>query len=197
MLEESIELMQRIFTEDCVTHEGKYYSVRDLVSFPKPVQNPFPFYFGGNSAKSFERTAKYGTGWLPAGLTTDEIRHGVEELRRACDRCGRDFDEIDIAPQLGIMMKDTSEEAHAAYRASQHYKHGLSLASSTYKGRDIQNYATRRLVGSRQEVIDRIGAYIDAGVTHFAALIFADNTLEASKEQMQRFAEEVLPVFRG
>ncbi|MCI9656091.1 MAG: LLM class flavin-dependent oxidoreductase [Lawsonibacter sp.] len=196
LLEESIQLMHRIFTEDCVTHEGKYFSVRNLISFPKPVQNPFPFYFGGNSEKSFERVVKFGRGWLPAGLTTDEIRYGVSKIKELCDVHGRDFDTIDIAPQIGIMMRNSSEEAHRTYRNSQHYKHGISLSKSTYKGRDIENYAARRMVGSPDEVLQRINDYIEAGVTHFAALLFADNTLEESKDHMQHFAEEILPHFR-
>ena len=196
MLEESVALMRRIFTEDCVSHEGKYFSVRNLISFPKPVNDPFPFYLGGNSEKSFERVARFGTGWMPAGLTTDEIRYGVDKIKEFCDQYGRDFSTIDIAPQFGVMLRQDSEDAHRRYRESQHYKHSISLSKSTYKGRDIQNYAVRRLVGSTQEVIDRVGAYIEAGVTHFAALMFADNTLEESKEQMQRFAEDVMPKFR-
>ncbi len=196
MLEESIQLMHRIFTEDRVTHEGKYYSVRDLISFPKPLQTPYPFYFGGNSEKSFERVVKYGRGWLPAGLTTDEIRYGVSKIKELCEIHERDFSTIDISPQIGIMMRKSSEEAHQTYRNSQHYKHGISLSKSTYKGRDIENYSTRRMVGSPEEVLQRVNDYIDAGVTHFAALLFADNTLQESKEHMQHFAEEILPHFR-
>lgn len=197
MLEESVQLLERIFTEDSVTHEGKYYSVRDLKCFPKPVQSPFPFYFGGNSTMSYERVAKYGTGWLPAGLKTEEMRVAVEKIGECCQAQGRSLDDIDVAPQFGVCIKKTHEEAHKAYQQSQHYQHSLSLSQTTYKGKDIQNYAERRIVGSPDEVAQRIQDYIDAGVTHFAALMFAGNSLEDTKEQMHCFAEEILPRFRG
>ncbi|HHY52221.1 MAG TPA: LLM class flavin-dependent oxidoreductase [Clostridiales bacterium] len=196
MLEESVQLLHRIFTEENVTHEGKYYSVRNLKCFPKPLQNPFPLYFGGNSTMSYGRVAKYGTGWLPAGLKVEEIRQAVEQIGYECEKQGRSLDEIDIAPQFGICIKKTHEEAHAAYQNSQHYRHSLSLQNTTYKGKDIANYAERRIIGSPQEVAQRIQNYIDAGVTHFAALVFAGNSLEDTKEQMHLFAEEVMPFFQ-
>lgn len=196
MLEESVQLMQKIFTQDVVDHQGKYYSVKSLKSFPKPLQTPYPFYFGGNSTKSYERVAKYGTGWLPAGLKLEEMRRAVAEIAEQCALQGRSIADIDVAPQFGVCIKSTHEEAHKAYQASQHYQHSLSLQNTTYKGKDITNYAERRIVGSPQEVAERVQDYIDAGVTHFAALMFAGNDLSDTKEQMHCFAEEIMPRFR-
>ena len=60
---------------------------------------------------------------------------------------------------------------------------------------DITNYAERRIIGSPKSVAQRIQGYIDAGVTHFAALMFAGNSLEDTKEQMHCFAEECDALF--
>ena len=175
MLDESLEIMTRLFKEEYVTYNGEYFDVQELQTYPKPVQMPFPFYIGGNSDNSFRRVAKFGTGWLPAILTVDEI---------------------DIAPQFGISVCKTHEEALEKFQNSQLYRHGISLAQSTMKGRDATNYAARNLVGSVDEVIERIQQYIDAGVTHFSALTFVDKDIERTKESMQFFAEEVLPAFK-
>ena len=43
---------------------------------------------------------------------------------------------------------------------------------------------------------EKIGRYREAGVTHFCALIFSTNTIEEMLEQMQWFAEEVIPRVR-
>jgi alkanesulfonate monooxygenase SsuD/methylene tetrahydromethanopterin reductase-like flavin-dependent oxidoreductase (luciferase family) len=50
------------------------------------------------------------------------------------------------------------------------------------------------LAGGPDEVTDQIRAYVDAGVTHFIAMVFAPH--EAHRESLRRFAEEVIPRFR-
>lgn len=196
MLDESLEIMCRIFKEESVTYHGKYFDVNELKSFPKPVQSPFPFYIGGNSDNSFERVAKFGTGWLPAILTTEEIRRGRDGVQKACEKYGRSIDEIDVAPQLGISMCKTHEEAMQRFKDSQLYRHAISLANSTMKGRDATNYSDRNLVGSVDEVLEKINQYIEAGVTHFSALTFVDKDIAHTEESMQFFAEEVLSKFK-
>ena len=196
MLDESLEIMTRLFKEDYVTYHGQCFDVQELQTYPKPIQSPFPFYIGGNSDKSFDRVAKFGTGWLPAILTTDELRHGLAGVQEACEKVGRSIDEIDVAPQFGISVCRTHEEAEEKFRNCQLYKHAMSLSQSTMKGRDASNIADRHLIGSVDEVIERIQQYIDAGVTHFSAMTFVDDDLTQTRESMQLFAEEVLPAFR-
>ena len=42
MLEEAVELMKRLWTEDEVTYEGRYYSLAGAKNDPAPVQKPHP-----------------------------------------------------------------------------------------------------------------------------------------------------------
>ena len=194
MLDESIEALNMLFTQDNVTFKGKYYDLQNVQSFPHPVSKPFHFYFGGNSENGLRRTVKYGTGWLPALLTPDEIKTGVDKLKAMCEEVGRPFD-IDIAPQLSIAVSKTTEEARARFEKSQIYRHSCSLGKSTMKGKDATAYDDRNLVGSVDYVCEKIEKYIEAGVTTFSALIFANDTVEETKEEMQFFAEEVISRF--
>ena len=41
-LEEGIAILRRLWTEDHVSHEGRFYQFRDLTLEPKPVQKPCP-----------------------------------------------------------------------------------------------------------------------------------------------------------
>ncbi len=195
MLDESLEIMSRLFKEASVTYHGEYFSVNELRTNPKPIQSPFPFYIGGNSDNAFERVAKYGTGWLPALLTVDEIHHGLEGIGQACEKYGRSVTNIDVAPQFGISMCKTHEEAMKKFEESQLYRHGISLANSTMKGRDATNYTQRNIVGSVDEVMEKINTYISAGVTHFSALTFVDKNIQETEDSMQFFAEEILSKF--
>ena len=40
LLEDALEILPRLFTEDGVTHEGRQVSVHDLTLRPRPVQSP-------------------------------------------------------------------------------------------------------------------------------------------------------------
>jgi probable F420-dependent oxidoreductase len=64
----------------------------DLVCLPRPVQpgGP-PIWFGvaANEANA-ARIAELGAGWLPIESDPDAIAKGVDALRRACERAGRD-----------------------------------------------------------------------------------------------------------
>lgn len=192
MLDESMEAMFELFTKDNVTFHGNYFDIVNAQSYPHPVQNPFAFYFGGNSANSYRRVAQWGTGWLPALLTPDEVAAGVQQLGEACAKVGRDVKDIDIAPQLSVSIAKTHEEAVARYEKSQIYRHSCSLGKSTMKGKDATRYMERNLVGSVEEVREQVERYIEADVTTFSALIFADNTLEETREHMQFFSEEII-----
>lgn len=192
MLDESIEIMHQLFTQDNVTYTGKYYDIQHAQSFPRPVQEPFAFYFGGNSVKGYKRVAKWGTGWLPALLTPAEVKSGVDAITEECAAVGRSIKDIDVAPQISVSIAKTHEEAVARYERSQIYRHSCSLGKSTMKGKDPTDYLNRNLVGSVEEVCEQVERYIEAGVQTFSALIFADNTLEETRDHMAFFSEEII-----
>lgn len=192
MLDESLEIMHRMFTEDAVTHAGKYFNVKNVQCYPKPVQSPFAFYFGGNTTKGYARVAKWGTGWLPALLTPAEVKAGCEALQIECAKVGRNVSDIDIAPQISVCLGKTHEEAIAKWEKSQIYKHSLSLGKSTMKGKDANNYLERNLIGSVDEVKEKVENYIEAGVNTFSALIFADTNIPETRDHMQFFSEEII-----
>ena len=196
MLDESIEIMHKLFTEENVTHAGKYFDIQNAQCFPHPVQEPFAFYFGGNSVKSYRRVARWGTGWLPALLTPSEVKAGVDALKEECAAVGRDIADIDVAPQISVSIAKTHEEAVARYEKSQIYRHSCSLGKSTMKGKDATNYLERNLIGSVDEVRAQVERYIEAGVNTFSALIFADSNLEETRDHMQFFAEEIISKYK-
>ncbi|MEM2648388.1 MAG: LLM class flavin-dependent oxidoreductase [Candidatus Bathyarchaeia archaeon] len=63
---EGLQIMIKLWTEDKVTFNGKYYRLRDAVLQPKPKQKPRPpLWSGGLGPRMLKITAKYFDGWLP------------------------------------------------------------------------------------------------------------------------------------
>jgi probable F420-dependent oxidoreductase len=189
---ETLEALQSLFSERRCSYNGDWVSFTDVESYPKPVQHPLPVLSGGNASGSKERAATLGTGWLPACLTPEEIEAGVEQIQQTAGEAGRALPEdFDVAVQLAVSIADTREEAQDRFRRSQLYAHLTSLSKSTLKDQ-TGGLEERNLIGTPDQVLEQIRQYRDAGVTTFAGLLFAANTVAETHEAMERFSKGVI-----
>ncbi|MGQ0570629.1 MAG: LLM class flavin-dependent oxidoreductase [Armatimonadota bacterium] len=197
MVDEGIRGLQALFTQDTASFKGRYYHFKDVKMGPKPLQNPLPIYSGGNSDAGAVRAGRYSQGWLPAVLPVEVLRRKVALLRDAAQAAGRSAEALDIAPQMSVSLGTTGEEALKQFRDSQVYQHMLSLKRSTLKDLDLSQVERMNLIGTPAQVIEQIGVYGDAGVTHCCALIFPANTIEETIDQMDWFARDIMSEFRS
>jgi probable F420-dependent oxidoreductase len=193
MAEESLTILRRLFTERMVSHEGRYYAFDGLDLAPPPIQRPLPIFVGGNHPAVVERAARHGDGWLPASVGRDTLARGVARLREAAVEVGRDPAGIAVAPQLICAIAPTHEAAVAKFRASWMYQHLRSLTASTLRDQNMARLEEYNLVGAPDELIERIGLLRAAGVTMLAATNFVGSTVGEWLDDMQYFAEAVVP----
>ena len=195
MVDESIEALVKLLTEPVASYAGKYYQFDGIALSPKPLQDPFPIYVGGNSNSAARRAGTHGMGWLPAALSTEDIRRGLDVMQQAADDAGRNAEEIDVAPQLLVTMGRKYEEAIDRFKNSQMYHHLISLQRSTLRGQDLSRIEENNLIGTPEQILQKIGTLEEAGVTHCAALNFISNTPSEMMEQMAFFKEAVMDVY--
>lgn len=192
--EEYVRAMEAIWTEETSTFEGHYVHLPPSEFYPKPVQKPRPpIWVGGFGQKALKMLAAFGDGWLP-GLTLRPSNYPaiVEEIYRLADEVGRK----DFKPTLGIeitgaSIATTSEQA----RSSAHRT--LETVVSGYGGGShgsvtIEGLLEYTLIGSPEEVIEKVEAYAEAGVEHFE-LKFVYHSVSHLLEQMELFSREVMP----
>jgi len=87
---ESIEIIQRLFTEDVVEHHGEFFNFQPVKFQPKPVQSPWPpFLIGGDSPAALRRAARFGDGWLPMGQTPQTLPVALKRLGELRAEAGR------------------------------------------------------------------------------------------------------------
>ena len=196
-LEECIQALRLLFEERITSWDGAYYHFHDVEMYPKPMQKPLPIYIGGNNPNALRRTARYGQGWIGAGMPAAQFRKALATLAELMIQEGREPTSIDIAPQFSACLGNTHESALKTFQNSQMYKHLLSLSQTTLKDQVGEGYGFEDidLIGTSEEVIERIETLREIGVTHIAGILFTANTISEYKEQMQRFAEEVMPHF--
>ncbi len=98
---ETIQVIQRLFTEDTIEHEGEFFKFQPVKFQPKPVQKPWPpFLIGGDSPAAIRRAAQFGDGWLPMDQTPETLPGNLKrlsDLRAAAGRSG----PFEVTLQLG------------------------------------------------------------------------------------------------
>ena len=194
IVDEGMRALRLLFTERNATFRGKHVRFEDVQCFPKPAQSPLPMYAGGNHAEVRRRAGEYAEGWMPAVLSPEEIKSGVDEIHRHAARAGRDGSRVDIAPQFAVSIGRTHDDAIRRFRASQLFKHLESLKRSTLREQQ-GGFEQRNLIGSPEEISERIRVYADAGVTTLSGMLFVANTVPEMQEAIELFGREVIPNF--
>ena len=113
-LEESVALLRRLLDGERVTHEGRFYTLRDALCEPRPVQAHLPILIGGSGPKKTLRTtALHGDAWNTAG-TLDFVRTALATLDEHCATVGRDRSGIELSISFPIVIRETVGAAEAA-----------------------------------------------------------------------------------
>lgn len=193
LVEESIQALKHLLMHRVASWHGQYYQFEDVEMYPKPLQEPLPIYVGGNNPNAYRRAALYGDGWLPAGMPVEQLATKVARFKEILDEQGRSMDEMDVAMQLIAYVGDNHEQAVAYFRQSQMYKHLVSLGKSTLKEQKGTKHEDTNLIGAPDHIIEKIGRFREAGVKHLCGTYFCAESVEELLEQMQRFAEDVMP----
>jgi len=195
IVDEGMQALRLLFTERSATFRGSTVHFEDVECFPKPAQDPMPIYAGGNHPEVRRRAGQYGQGWMPAVLTPEEIARGIEDVHRAAAAAGRNGAAIDIAPQFAVSIGRTRDEADRRFRGSQLFKHLESLKKSTLR-EQTGGFEQRNLIGSPEEISERIRVYERAGVTTCSGMLFVAGSVPEMREAIELFGREVLPNFR-
>ncbi len=123
---EGLEIILRLWTEDKVTFEGKYYKLKDAVLLPKPLQKPHPpLWCGGLRRRMLEVAARFFDGWVfprlvpGASLPPEEFEKRVKIIERYAREHNRELKNFTFAV-LGSIT-DTAEIIEAFRNAGCQY----------------------------------------------------------------------------
>lgn len=105
MLEEQLEIMRLLETEEHATFDGKYFQLDQAPCAPKPVNGHIPLMIGGTRPRMMRLVAKYADHYNVAG-SPNFVRDRFSSLKVACEEVGRDYDEIKRSVGLFIAPID-------------------------------------------------------------------------------------------
>ena len=177
-MNEALEIMNRLWTQEDVTFKGKYFEYDKASIMPRPVQVPLPLWIGGSSDAAIERTAKYATGWQGSFETPEESRVIVDKIQSAAIKQGRSIDSDHFGIGFGVRFGSWDEEL-------------VKTMAADFEKRTGKEAVRGFVVGKADEILARIQSYADCGVSKFILRPAGAGDAEM-QEQTEQIIEEVL-----
>ena len=172
-LDESVTILRRLLDGERFTHAGRFYTLRDALCEPRPVQSHLPILVGGSGPRKTLRTvAERADAWNTSG-TIEEVRDRLAILDEHCAAVGRDRGAIELTISFPITIRDTTAAANAA-------------AAQLYAINGVENAgAGPHLQGPPQLVADAIAPYRDLGFSTVIVRLAAPH----DRETIERMAD--------
>jgi probable F420-dependent oxidoreductase len=112
-IEEQVEVVRRLWTEELVTYDGRWHRLDRVGLNPMPVQRPIPLWMGSFRGQLVERVlrrvGRLADGWFPQFPPGDELAAAVDRLRGYAAEAGRDPVSIGIECNVAIRNGDDPE----------------------------------------------------------------------------------------
>jgi probable F420-dependent oxidoreductase len=180
--DEAISLMKRLWTEENVNFEGRFYSVRDMTLLPRPHQRGgIPLWVGGRSRAALRRVGGLADGWLTSNTSPAEVGAGIEAVRNFAREAQRKIPEDHYGVLIPFFCARNAEEALAAAGPSVRRRSDIA----------VQEYAA---LGTAEAVRKKIQEYISAGATKFVMRVCGPQA--SLRAQLELLAKEVIPALQ-
>jgi alkanesulfonate monooxygenase SsuD/methylene tetrahydromethanopterin reductase-like flavin-dependent oxidoreductase (luciferase family) len=187
-LTEAIQIIRGAWTEEKFTFRGAYYSVDELVSFPKPIQKPHPTIWVGSNMggpRMIELAAQYGDGINVAwGFDPEKTETIFNQLAEFAEKHDRDPEKILKSVGCWTRILESETEMKEKIKSGA-VSRGIS--EDTYRKR-VQS----SLWGTPEIIADRLVKYKDQGVSDIILMF----PYGEKREQIKMFGETVLPLLK-
>ena len=160
-LNESIQVMRRLWTEESFSFDGNYYRFPEIGIQPKPVQRPIPIFIAaGDNENALKRVARLGDGWFTVAQTLEKYAARRKKIEGFAREAGRKVKDIPSALFATFHLQEDAEKAE---------QEGWVLAESYYRQPRSALYHLSPFFGTPEECARRLQGYIDAGLTSVVA----------------------------
>jgi probable F420-dependent oxidoreductase len=108
LLNHTLEVCQALWRNDRASYSSDELTFENIHQMPKPVQpGGVPIWTSGTvNARSMERLAKYGSGWIPWGDDAADIEQGIARMRKSVADFGRDPGGLGVVGNLRAVKDD-------------------------------------------------------------------------------------------
>ncbi len=206
--DESLNLLQKLLTEENVSWSGNYYHFDELTVMPRPVR-PIQFMMAALTPPAIYHSTLRGfhIQTTPLMGSTEKMLEQVDSYYRAKDELGEAGKHLTLSlSRVCWLARDDQDKqqklalAHDYYARFDNVFTGPGEIKSGAitplpRSQSIEELGQNLLICTRDEFIDQLSVYAEAGVDE---LILSQNIGTANQEtldNMQAIAEQVMPHF--
>jgi len=185
---ETLEIMRRSYSEDAFDYEGRHYRFPNIRMTTKPIQDPFPLWYGGFGPKMAARCAREGYHYDgPIGVFVDELKKVGRDPRSINIGYGDQDDFYVVASEKDVPAAREKVKAAQADHAAEYNERGRDLAFQY-----IRPGARQRepLVGTPDQLLTALEPELKETIaTHFR--------VDGESWQLELIAKEMLPTLKS
>jgi alkanesulfonate monooxygenase SsuD/methylene tetrahydromethanopterin reductase-like flavin-dependent oxidoreductase (luciferase family) len=170
-LDEALQIIKALWTEERASFEGKHYRVRDAFCEPKPEPLP-PIMVGAFKPKMLRLAARHADWWNVSSTGIADYHGYVQEFERACDEVGRDPATVRRTWCGGCACAPTEQEVAKS----------LAERPQLQPGEDF--------IGTPRQILQQMQPFVELGVDYF----MLDCSSFPSLTTAEMLVNEVLPV---
>lgn len=208
MFAESLKILKKAWTEDDWEFDGKHWKIPRTTVFPRPVQDPIPFWMAATTPPSIRGAVEMGyhlcTG---TGALLDELEQRNAFIDACFDELGKDPNGIERSVNKFILCTTDPDEVQLAIDESKwqiRVSRDLTSGTAPKAGRNTappfqgepndEIWKKRLIVGTPEECLDIIKAHAEVGISYINALFdFGGVPHEIAQRSMKLFTEELMP----
>ncbi|RFA12285.1 luciferase [Subtercola boreus] len=200
--EEWVEVIERLWAEDSVTHHGEFFTLDDCESRPHPAVHP-TLISAGRSPRGLDFQSKRVDGSFLTAADMPGLRENSLEVKELAAAQGR---EIKTYSMLTVVMDETDARAEARFReygrgvdteaiVNMKLSWGLPLDKAMSMSADkpeFEAFQTAVVTGSPETVHERIDELMETSDIDGLMIVFPEY-----HDDLPPFGEQVMPKLRG
>jgi alkanesulfonate monooxygenase SsuD/methylene tetrahydromethanopterin reductase-like flavin-dependent oxidoreductase (luciferase family) len=184
-LRESINIIKLMWTEERSTFQGKYYSIKEAINNPKPIQKPRPpIWVGGKGEKYMLPLIAEVADWTNLNwVSPKECKDKIKILEANCTLTGRKPEEINNSLQNFVIIND-----------NQHKLDLIMEKIAKVRGLPVEEFINKSkpIYGTPERCSEIINQYIDAGISYFILIFLGAKDTSI----IELFSDKIIHSFR-
>ena len=208
---ESLEVLQKLLSEEEVSFSGKYYNFEALTIMPRPITKPIPIMIAAMDPNSIKNAALRGFHVQSTVLsgTKELLMERVNAFRDGCEELGEKGKLLKLSMQRMMFVakdeKDAEKKNKLAYEYYKRFDNMFTGPGKVKNGNIIplprkQSFDEMKdnlLICPINELIDKLSIYAEAGVDEFIISSSFGQEQNETIESMHKISEEIIPYFKN
>jgi F420-dependent oxidoreductase-like protein len=197
-LREAIQIINLLWTEVRPSFEGKYYNIKETMFLPKPVQKPrIPIWVGNQKLKTpmmEDIIARYADGLNYDSEIPEDFVEKKNRVREACDKVGRDFDELrwSIYLSTSVIGEDTDDfEKKKQDLLNQHWL--FEEITDELKPKVLDIMLTKYVSGTIDGAIEKLSKYKNVTDVMVLGLPMVGDLLKNGLDTIKLLKDHIIP----